>query len=156
MWRYKVEGLKGLAIRTGRGRPSILQTTDTESVRATIQKHRQRISQAKVELEESLGKEFSKKNFGAVFKKLNCRYKRIRKRLKQKELEEVYQHKREILGELETLGEKQIIDLYYADESRVSLEPLVPYGWQFPDENVFMPTTKGNGLNCFALLSRTN
>lgn len=76
--------------------------------------------------------------------------------MKQKEIAEVYQHKREILGELETLSEKHLIDLYYADESRVSLEPCIPYGWQFPDEEVFMPTSKGNGLNCFALLSRTN
>lgn len=76
--------------------------------------------------------------------------------MKNKELEEVYLHKKELLGELETLAENQSIDLYYADESRVSVEPLVPYGWQFPDEEVFMPTAKGNGLNCFALLSRTN
>ena len=76
--------------------------------------------------------------------------------MKNKETEEVYIHKREILGELETLAENQSIDLYYADESRVSLEPNVPYGWQFPDEEIFMPTTKGSALNCFALLSRTN
>jgi transposase len=49
-----------------------------------------------------------------------------------------------------------LIDLYYADESRVCLEPCVPYGWQFPDEDVFMPSPKGKGLNCFGLLSRTN
>jgi transposase len=76
--------------------------------------------------------------------------------LKNKEIEEVYQHKREILGELETLCEKQLIDLCYLDESRVSLEPSIPYGWQFSDEEVFMPTVKGAGLNCLALLSRTN
>lgn len=76
--------------------------------------------------------------------------------MKNKEIEEVYLHKREILGELETLAEKQSIDLYYSDESRVAVEPCIPYGWQFPDEEVFMPTTKGSGLNCFALLSRTN
>ncbi len=76
--------------------------------------------------------------------------------MKAKETEEVYLHKRELLGELETLAERQMIDLFYSDESRVSLEPNVPYGWQFPDEKVFMPTTKGNGLNCFALLSRHN
>jgi transposase len=76
--------------------------------------------------------------------------------LKNNEIEEVYTHKREILSELETLAEKQMIDLFYSDESRVSLEPNVPYGWQFPDEKVFMPTVKGNGLNCFALLNRTN
>ena len=76
--------------------------------------------------------------------------------MKNKQIEEVYHHKREILDELETLAEKQTIDLYYADESGVSLEPLVPYGWQFPDEKVFMPAQKGSGLNCFALLSRAN
>ncbi len=76
--------------------------------------------------------------------------------MKHKEGEEVYRYKREILGELETLSENQLIDLYYADESRVSLEPCIPYGWQFADEEVFMPTQKGAGLNCFALLSRGN
>ncbi|MEJ7860883.1 MAG: IS630 family transposase [Pyrinomonadaceae bacterium] len=91
-----------------------------------------------------------------MFKKLNCRYKRIRKRLKDKETEEVYRHKREILGELENLSENQLIDLYYGDESRVPVEPCVPYGWQFPDEEVSMPLQKGGGLNCFALLTRHN
>jgi transposase len=76
--------------------------------------------------------------------------------LKNKESEEIYRHKLEILGELETLSETNLIDLYYSDESRVSLEPSIPYGWQFPDEEVFMPTAKGNGLNCFALLTRNN
>jgi hypothetical protein len=41
-------------------------------------------------------------------------------------------------------------------ESRVSIEPCVPYCWQFPGEDVFMPTSKEIGLNCFALLSRGN
>jgi transposase len=49
-----------------------------------------------------------------------------------------------------------LIDLYYADESRVCLQPCVPYGWQFPDEDAFMPSTQSNGLNCFGLLARDN
>ena len=60
------------------------------------------------------------------------------------------------LRELERVCELGLIELYYGDESRVSLEPCVPYGWQFPGEEVFMPTSKGAGLNCFALLSRAN
>ncbi len=60
------------------------------------------------------------------------------------------------MGELEKLSRLRLIDLYYGDESRVSMEPCVPYGWQFKDENVFMPSSKGAGLNCFALLSRVN
>ena len=48
------------------------------------------------------------------------------------------------------------IDLYYGDESGVNLEPNVPYGWQFSDEEVSMPTSKGKGINCFAWVSRSN
>jgi transposase len=62
----------------------------------------------------------------------------------------------ECLGELERLRGLGLIDLYYGDESRVSIDPCVPYGWQFPGEQVFMPSAKGAGLNCFALLSRAN
>ncbi|HZH34798.1 MAG TPA: transposase, partial [Pyrinomonadaceae bacterium] len=35
-------------------------------------------------------------------------------------------------------------------------DPCVPYGWQFGDEKVFMPASKGAGINCLALLSRSN
>ena len=62
----------------------------------------------------------------------------------------------ECLGELERLSRSELIDLYYGDESRVSVDPCVPYGWQFAGESVFMPAAKGVGLNCFALLSRAN
>jgi transposase len=54
------------------------------------------------------------------------------------------------------LSRASLLDLYYADESRVCLQPCVPYAWQFPDEDVFMPSATGQGLNCFGLLARDN
>jgi len=60
------------------------------------------------------------------------------------------------LAELEQLARRDLIDLYYGDESRVSLQGHVPYGWQFADEAVFVPSSQGAGLNCFALLTRAN
>ena len=57
---------------------------------------------------------------------------------------------------MEQLSEQGHIDLFYGDESRVSLLPCVPYGWQFADEQVTMPSQKRGGVNCFALLSRDN
>lgn len=57
--RYQEHGIEGLVMRAGRGRPSILQTeSDLETVRLCVQKHRQKVSLAKAELEETLGKEF--------------------------------------------------------------------------------------------------
>lgn len=64
--------------------------------------------------------------------------------------------KKEVLGEFERMSRNALIDLYYGDESGINLEPNVPYGWQFSDEEVAMPTSKGKGINCFALVSRTN
>lgn len=43
-----------------------------------------------------------------------------------------------------------------ATKAVLSLQPCVPYAWQFAGEHVGMPSTQGGGLNCFALLSRDN
>lgn len=64
--------------------------------------------------------------------------------------------KKEVLGKFEEFSASGSIDLYYADESGVSLEPNVPYGWQFKDEAVSMPSEKGKGINCFGLFTRSN
>ena len=66
----------------------------------------------------------------------------------------MYALKREVLAAFEQLSEQGHIDLLYGDESRVSLLPCVPYGWQFADEQVSMPSEKRGGVNCFALISR--
>ena len=76
--------------------------------------------------------------------------------MKKKPAAEVYQLKRALLGEMERLSESGGIDLYYGDEAGVALEPNVPYGWQFADEEVSMPSEKGKGLNCFGLFTRSN
>lgn len=46
--------------------------------------------------------------------------------------------------------------MYYGDEAGVQREPCVPYGWQFRDERVAMPTAKGKAVNCFGLFTRSN
>lgn len=64
--------------------------------------------------------------------------------------------KREVLSEYEELSEQGAIDVFYGDESGVSLLPTVPYGWQFRDEVVELPSARGGRVNCFALISRCN
>jgi transposase len=57
------------------------------------------------------------------------------------------------------MAQKAEIDLFFSDESRVNLQPYVPYGWQLwgeSDEEVTMPSTSGGGINCFASISRDN
>ncbi len=49
-----------------------------------------------------------------------------------------------------------MITLLYGDETQVSSEGYVPYGWQFPDEKVAILSEKGHKINCFGLISREN
>lgn len=46
------------------------------------------------------------------------------------------------------------LDLFFADETRISEEGYAPYGWQFEDEDAHIEATRGRSLNCFGLLSR--
>jgi transposase len=67
--RYETEGIKGLQTRVGRGRKTILKEVDLEQVKAAVKENRQRISLARAELEESLGKQFSLNSLKRFLKK---------------------------------------------------------------------------------------
>ena len=48
------------------------------------------------------------------------------------------------------------IELLYGDAAHLNERPEVPYGWQFRDEKVFMPSGKGAGINLFGFITRGN
>lgn len=68
----------------------------------------------------------------------------------------MYQVRFEALSLLEEQCQAGQIDLLYGDESSVSEEGYVPYGWQFKDEQVHIEVAKGQRLNCFGMISRQN
>ncbi len=72
--RYQQHGMGGLASKAGRGRKAILQECDLEVVKASVVKasvvqHRQRLSVAKAELEQALGKSFCQETLARFVKK---------------------------------------------------------------------------------------
>lgn len=71
--RYKEDGINGLRIRAGRGRPAIFsETADKDAVRQAVQEHRQRVSFCKAELEQQLGKQFSTRTLMRFLKNLTA------------------------------------------------------------------------------------
>ncbi len=54
------------------------------------------------------------------------------------------------------MSEQGFIDLYYGDESSCSSQGYVPYGWQFPDEDVHIAVEKGFKINILGFISRSN
>jgi transposase len=71
LWRYKNDGIKGLETKPGQGRVPILNLSqDAALVRLSVAEHRQRISQARAELERNLEKQFSDRTLRRFLK--NC------------------------------------------------------------------------------------
>jgi len=69
--RYQAGGIKALETTAGGGRPSILDSeSDLAAVRAAVENHRQRISVAKAELEETLNKRFCERTLSRFLKNL--------------------------------------------------------------------------------------
>lgn len=67
--RYLDQGIEGLQTKPGRGRKPILHDSDLESVQVAVAAHRQRLSVAKAELEQSLDKSFSQMTLRRFVKK---------------------------------------------------------------------------------------
>ncbi len=68
--RYQEHGLLGLKVKSGRGRKPILnKDTDLAAIRRAVQGSRQRLTLAKAELEQELGKEFSTQTLKKFLKK---------------------------------------------------------------------------------------
>lgn len=57
---------------------------------------------------------------------------------------------------LESLAQQGLIDLFYGDETQVCSQGYVPYGWQFPGEEVCIRSEKGHKVNVFGMISRSN
>lgn len=68
--RYQEQGYDGLKTKSGQGRLTILsKETDLSAVRYAVQQNRQRVSLAKVQLTQELGKEFSTQTLKRFLKK---------------------------------------------------------------------------------------
>ena len=79
---YQEQGFEGLKTKPGQGRLPILdKEADLTVVRHAVQQNRQRVSLAKAELQQKLGKEFSTQTLIRFLKKNGGRFKRIRRRL---------------------------------------------------------------------------
>lgn len=103
-----------------------------------------------------LGQRSERVNFQTFFIRLGARYRRIRKRPRGIPSPQLYEYKTQKLQELETLYTKAEINLFYGDESHVCTEGYVPYGWQFPGENIYIPSERAKRLNIFGMTSRDN
>lgn len=145
--RYAKDGISGLKTRPGQGRKPIMDRSDEALVRDAVSRERQSVKSAKALWEHASGKTASDITFKRFFRSSGARHQRIPKRPRVTPSPQLYAIKRKKLQELEYLSNQDLIDLYFGDESHVCTQGYVPYGWQYPGENVFVPSMKSARLN---------
>lgn len=121
--------------------------------------HRERqaeCEEGKRSLATGFGQRCEREHLQGFFIRIGARYRRIRKRPKGKPSPQLYAYKTEKLQELERQAIAGLIDLYYGDESHICTEGYVPYGWQFRNEDVHIPSERGLRLNLFGMIDRNN
>ena len=154
--RFLSEGIDGLETRPGRGRKPIMDCSDEQAVRLAIEQDRQSGEQSQRSMAAGDRETSKRYNVQAFFIRIGARYKRIRKRPRGKPSPQLYQYKYEKLQELEAQQREGRIDLYYADESHICTEGYVPYGWQFPGEDVYIASGHSARMNIFGMINRKN
>lgn len=88
-------------------------------------------------------------------KKLKFTWRRIRKWLKPLQNPEEYQERLVQLCGLLWLDKEGYVNLYFGDETRISMNSYLPSAWQQMDAQVSIIPQKNTGINVFGLLNRS-
>lgn len=67
-----------------------------------------------------------------------------------------YAYKEECLQQFQTLQLQGYLELFYADESGFSLNPVIPYSWQYPNEQVRIFPKRTQQINVFGIMNQDN
>jgi len=154
--RWRRDGLTGLFNKSGGGCPKKL--TEAEEIKSIeiIKEHPRRIKSALTIIEEKFGKKISMSILKRAAKESGLIWKRVKKTLKNRRDWKKFEKVSKRLADLIEREAEGDIDLYYYDESGLTLEPYVPYAWQNKGENIEIPSSHGKRINIAGFFSRNN
>ena len=147
-------GICGLIDLPGRGRPRILTANQNNDVVERVKKSPRSLKSVVADLETELGITVSIDMIKRICKQASLVWKRVRKSLRTKRNQDKFDIAQEELKELIQQHKDNKINLCYFDESGFTLEPCVPYAWQFSGETIEVPSSKSKRLNVLGFVDR--
>ncbi|NJL58490.1 MAG: IS630 family transposase [Desulfobacteraceae bacterium] len=153
---WETEGIRGLYDLPRSGAPPELTEADIEIIGKFVKEHPNSPKVILAKSIEKTGKKFSKSSLKRIIKKLNMRWKRVRKTVRKERDPEKYGKS---LKEIEKYEEQQkagIADLYFSDQSGFSSGSFVPYAYQPVGETLGIPSSGGGRINVIGFYSKDN
>jgi transposase len=153
---WEQRGLEGLYDHPRSGRPTALNALEQERAIELLKQFPRRIKLVIQTLREEFGKPVSTSTLKRLARALKGRWKRVRRSLRSKRDQQQFDAAKAELEQLRRRQQRGEIGLFYFDESGFTLEPPIPYAWQFPDEQIEIPSSKSRRLNVLGFLSPDN
>ncbi len=152
---WETNGVCGLLDKPGRGRHKIISDTKEAEVIEVITASPRSLNQALVEMQKRWNITISKETLRRLCKKAGLIWKRVRKSLRGKRDDNQFYAALEEIKILHDQADRGEIEFYYFDESGFTLEPSVPYAWQFIDKQIEVSSSKSNRLNVLGFIDRS-
>jgi transposase len=154
--RWEDQGLLGLYDRKGRGRKPTFNEEQGEEIKEWVKTEPKNLKKVLEKVNKDWGIKTSKDTIKRVLKKLEMRWKRLRRGIAKKPDEWELEVKLPLLKELKKQEERGEIDIRYFDESGLTLVPYVPYGWQEKGERIKLKSCLSKRANILGAMNRQN
>lgn len=150
---WKTYAFQGLYDAPRSGRPKVLDEAEHARAIDLIKEHPRQIKYVIHRLADEIGKTVSRSTLKRMISAAKGRWKRGRQSLRSKrDPDEFAQGKREV-EDLRRRKQRHEIELFYFDESGFCLESSIPYAYQFPGEELELPSSRSARLNVLGFLS---
>lgn len=153
---WETGGIRGLYDLPRSGAPPKLTEPDIEIIGKFTEEHPNSPKIILAKSIEKTGKNFSMSSLKRIVKKLNLRWKRVRKTVKKKREPEEYDKCRKKIEKLRQQQKAGISDLYFSDQTGFSSGSFIPYAYQPVGETLRIPSSGGSRLNVIGFYSRDN
>lgn len=151
--RWEKIGLVGLYTKPGQGRPKIIKEEKEPEVLLKIHENPRSLKKIIAEISSDIGLKMSLATLKRFAKSLGLSWKRVRKSLKSKRSEDLFEKARFEIDDLIFRAKNNEIDLVYFDESSFSLTPYLPYAWQPKGQHIEINCQRSNNINVLGFMS---
>ncbi len=155
--RWVAGGIDGLYDIEGRGAKPLFSKAEEKIILECLNTEPRSLRKLAKEVSKRTGKNAHVDTLRKILKKHGKAWKRQRKIPKGKPDEEKYEQAGRDLEELREMTCEGEFDLYYFDESGLSLDPSVPYAWQDigRDDTLGIPASRSKRINILGFMNYT-
>jgi transposase len=154
--RWEDEKVLGLYNEKGRGRKPKFNKEQKEEIKEWVKESPKNLKKVLIKIQDEWGIDVSKETIKRIIKKLNMRWKRMKRGVSKISDKWELEVKMPKLIELKNQDKKGEIDLKYFDETGFSLSPYIPYGWQEKGKTITLKSSQSKRINILGLMSHKN